>query len=70
MNTLWPKLTNLWCKAMHPAPMWPINGHYVCPRCLRSYPVPWEQPLPVSPAPEERTETIARSTAPAAAVSR
>jgi len=28
---------------MHPAPMWPVNGHYQCPVCLRSYPVPWEE---------------------------
>jgi hypothetical protein len=23
--------------------MWPINGMYQCPKCLRRYPVPWEQ---------------------------
>ena len=28
---------------MHPAPMWPVKGHYTCPKCLRSYRVPWEQ---------------------------
>ena len=31
-----------WCQAMHPDPMWPIRGSYRCPRCLRTYPVPWE----------------------------
>ena len=32
-----------WCQAMHPDPMWPINGSYQCPKCLKRYPVPWEQ---------------------------
>ena len=26
---------------MHPEPMWPINGKYRCPKCLRLYPVRW-----------------------------
>ena len=30
-----------WCKTMHPAPMWPIHDHYVCPSCQRHWPVPW-----------------------------
>ena len=36
-----------WCQAMHPDPMWPINGAYQCPKCLRRFAVPWE----VTPAP-------------------
>jgi hypothetical protein len=32
----------MWCKAMHPQPMWPIHGQYVCPTCMRRYSVPWE----------------------------
>jgi hypothetical protein len=32
-----------WCRAMHPDPMWPIHGHYVCPACGRVYPVPWQE---------------------------
>ncbi len=35
-----------WCRAMHESPMWPINGQYTCPKCLRHYAVPWEAPLP------------------------
>ncbi len=31
-----------WCKLMHPDPMWPVNGKYICPTCQRTYPVPWE----------------------------
>ncbi len=43
MTALGSRLAQLWCKAMHPAPMWPVNGHYYCPACLRTYPVPWER---------------------------
>ena len=32
-----------WCRAFHPKPFWPIHGHYQCPRCLRTYPVPWSE---------------------------
>ena len=32
-----------WCYSMHPAPMWPINGYYVCPRCQARHEVPWEK---------------------------
>ncbi len=32
----------IWCRRMHPAPMWPINNHYVCPRCQRQWPVHWQ----------------------------
>lgn len=48
-------LSAKWCRVMHPDPMWPVNGTYQCPRCLRKYPVPWEQ-KPVAAAatmPEE-----------------
>ena len=34
---------------MHSRAMWPIHGKYICPDCLREYPVVWED-LP--PAPE------------------
>jgi hypothetical protein len=44
----------LWCRAMHPDPMWPIHGCYRCPSCLRTYPVPWELPeTPITPAMKE-----------------
>lgn len=36
----------LWCKWTHPAPMWPVNGYYRCPECLRTYQVPWAQAEP------------------------
>jgi hypothetical protein len=26
---------------MHSKAMWPIHGKYVCPDCLREYPVAW-----------------------------
>lgn len=35
-------LSKAWCTATHPDPMWPVNGLYRCPRCMRQYPVPWE----------------------------
>jgi hypothetical protein len=42
MKSLIDVLERFWCKSFHPAPMWPIHGHYRCPRCLRLYPVAWE----------------------------
>jgi hypothetical protein len=54
MKRLWSVLRDKWCYAMHPAPMWPVNGFYRCPECQREYPVPWEttvkttQALPVT----------------------
>lgn len=35
-------LGRLWCRFAHPAPMWPVNGYYLCRTCLRKYPVLWE----------------------------
>jgi hypothetical protein len=35
------QFSRLWCRAFHPQPMWPVNGYYRCPECLRAYPVPW-----------------------------
>jgi hypothetical protein len=43
MRELWMKAAGAWCQLMHPAPMWPVNGRYRCPKCLRSFPVAWEQ---------------------------
>ena len=31
-----------WCKNVHTGTMWPMHGKYICPRCLREYPVAWE----------------------------
>lgn len=37
----------VWCRAFHGAPMWPVNGYYRCPDCLRTFPVAWaNQPAP------------------------
>ena len=36
------KISELWCKRMHTKAMWPIHGKYICPQCLRTYPVAWE----------------------------
>lgn len=41
-----------WCYSMHPAPMWPINGYYICPRCQSRYRVPWENDAP-APSPDD-----------------
>lgn len=39
MNMNW--FSEIWCKLMHPAPMWPIGGYYKCPKCFRQYAVEW-----------------------------
>jgi hypothetical protein len=33
-----------WCKNVHTKAMWPMHGRYICPSCLREYPVAWEAP--------------------------
>jgi hypothetical protein len=33
---------------MHSRAMWPVHGKYICPDCLREYPVIWES-LPSNP---------------------
>jgi hypothetical protein len=41
-----------WCKALHPDPMWPVNGRYLCPKCYRTYSIPWAlQEKPSKPVP-------------------
>lgn len=48
-KTFWRRVADLWCRLMHPAPMWPVHGHYCCPACWREYAVPWEvRPVPVT----------------------
>jgi len=42
MKLVWSFLSNWWCYKTHPTPMWPVLGKYRCPKCLRQYPVPWE----------------------------
>jgi hypothetical protein len=36
-------ISGIWCRNMHTEAMWPIHGKYVCKRCLREYPVAWEE---------------------------
>ena len=52
------RISELWCKMMHNKAMWPMHGKYVCPDCLRQYPVPWED-IPRAP------QTAQRRTSPA-----
>ncbi len=68
MKGLWSYLADTWCKLMHPAPMWPVNGRYQCPKCLRSYRVPWEEnrcavPVRVETAAPRPVLVASRSTA-------
>ncbi len=41
VKQLWNRIGELWCRLQHPAPRWPVNGHYECPSCLRRYAVVW-----------------------------
>ena len=41
-KTFWSLIADLWCRLIHPAPMWPVHGYYRCPACWRQYAVPWE----------------------------
>ncbi len=45
MSRLLNKIGETWCRVMHPDPMWPVNGKYRCRKCLREFPVAWEQDL-------------------------
>jgi hypothetical protein len=42
MTQMMDWISGLWCRNLHDQAMWPIHGKYVCPRCLREYPVSWE----------------------------
>jgi len=42
---MFTRIAEMWCKATHKQPMWPIHGQYTCPQCLRAYAVPWEAPV-------------------------
>ena len=46
-NCMWNQISELWCKKMHSKAMWPIHGKYVCPDCLREYPVVWAEIPPL-----------------------
>jgi len=60
------KISELWCKKMHTNAMWPIHGRYICPQCLRTYPVVWEDPVVRRNAvqPEVAQAEIQRQAAP------
>jgi hypothetical protein len=34
-------MATFWCRATHRSAMWPIHGRYICPQCMREYPVAW-----------------------------
>ncbi|MGP8244142.1 MAG: hypothetical protein ACLQVN_06450 [Bryobacteraceae bacterium] len=57
------RIASFWCRVAHTKAMWPMHGKYICPRCLREYPVVWgevEAPAPVAagkPAREYRVST-------------
>lgn len=64
-------LSRMWCQAMHPSPMWPVNGQYRCPECMRVYPVAWEVTEPLrKPAKHARAayQPVLKPTSPVAAV--
>jgi hypothetical protein len=44
MNNLLDRISEAWCKTMHPEPMWPAHGSYQCRVCFRKFPVAWEKP--------------------------
>ncbi len=44
-------ISTFWCQKMHTKAMWPIHGRYICPQCLRTYPVAWEEPVTAATAP-------------------
>lgn len=42
------RITEFICRHFHGEPYAPVCGVYRCRKCLRTYPVPWnEKPLPV-----------------------
>jgi hypothetical protein len=43
MRALWNRAAIGWCRAFHPEPLWPVNGHYRCRACLRAYAVSWQE---------------------------
>jgi len=50
-----------WCYVTHPAPMWPVKGRYRCPRCYRTYPVPWAGNEGTPPAPKAQPTALPRN---------
>jgi hypothetical protein len=50
-----------WCRNMHGAPMWPVNGKYICRKCLRSHTVEWGGKRPAEPLPAGAVRTAPAS---------
>jgi len=63
MRSVMTAVRNRWCNIMHPAPMWPINGYYICPRCQNRYPVPWENDSYTPVVSDTPIETMPANTA-------
>ena len=57
-DAVFNRFGHMWCSATHREPMWPINGHYICRRCQRQFPVMWED-KPVA-AQRRESPTLAR----------
>ncbi len=38
------RVLKFWCRHFHRALLRPARGKYLCAKCLRAWPVPWEQP--------------------------
>ena len=49
---------------MHSKTMWPMHGKYICPDCLREYPVLWEENSTPAPAKRARNEAFVPTAAP------
>ena len=53
-----------WCRKMHARAMWPIHGRYICPRCLREYPISWADGLSMKAAAGASLERVETQAAP------
>ena len=58
LSGMYSEAGKVWCKMMHPDPMWPVKGKYICPACQRAYPVPWESKEEVEVAPHPELVTM------------
>jgi len=46
MESFYREAAEHWCHFAHSETMWPVNGEYRCPTCLRTYKVPWANTPP------------------------
>jgi hypothetical protein len=74
LQGLLSSVSKVWCQTTHPSPMWPVNGQYRCPKCLRQFPVPWEekqaQVVPITAGREPELVATVSSVSSRRAVSR